>query len=214
MRPAGSWVIRAARTPRPSDPRRDVCIAWGQDPEICTRGLRHGTAGAVRFGLDHQTRTRGFGVGRAQAIARRGGIALLAATLVLVVGTVVRPAVLVLGDGVTSVGDAAAGLVGGGLGLLVLARVLGRVERRRGASALGEGGDRRSPGRGLGVGLLVVGAGAAAAFAWALDSTSVAVVLEPASAAGCRVVVQEHSFLMGGRGAVFALPRTVSWPHA
>jgi hypothetical protein len=145
-------------------------------------------------------------VGRAQAIARRGGIALLAATLVLVVGTVVRPAVLVLGDGVTSVGDAAAGLVGGGLGLLVLGRMLGRVERRRGASTLGEGGDRRSPGQGLGVGLLVVGAGAVAAFAWALDSTSVAVVLEPASAAGCRVVVQEHSFLMGGRGAVFALP--------
>ncbi|WP_330475514.1 hypothetical protein [Terrabacter sp. C0L_2] len=142
---------------------------------------------------------------RAQAIARRGGIALLAVTPALVVGTAVWPVVLVLGDDVTSVGDAAIGLAGCGLALLVVARVLDRVGRRRGTVARDDV-LRPRPFRRLGVGLLVMGAGGVAAFAWALDSTSVAFVIGPPSAAGCRVVVQEHSFLMAGRGTVYAVP--------
>ena len=142
----------------------------------------------------------------AQAIARRGGIALLAVALTVVVCTVAWPAVLVLGDDVTSAGDAAVVLFWGGLALLVLARVLGLVSSRRGGSASERQGRRLpTPGRRLAVALLVVGAGAAAAFSWAFDSGSTA-VLEPASANGCRVVVAEHSFLMGGSGAVYALP--------
>ena len=67
----------------------------------------------------------------AQAIARRGGIACLATALTLVVCAVAWPAVLVLGDDVTSAGDAAVVLFWCGLALLVLARVLGLVHRRR-----------------------------------------------------------------------------------
>ncbi|GAA2498278.1 hypothetical protein [Terrabacter carboxydivorans] len=129
----------------------------------------------------------------AQAIARRGGITFLAATVTLVVSSVAWPAVLVLGEDVTSAGDAAVVLFWGGVALLVLGRVLGRVHRRP------------TPGRRLTVGLLVVGAGAATAFSWAFDSGSTSVV-DPSSAGGCRVVVQEQSFLMGGSGAVFVLP--------
>ena len=130
----------------------------------------------------------------AQAIARRGGIAFLAGTVTLVVNSVAWPAVLVLGEDVTSAGDAAVVLFWGGLALLVLARVLGLVHRRP------------TPGRRLTVGLLVVGAGVATAFSWAFDSGSTSVVVNPSSAGGCRLVVQEQSFLMGGSGAVFVLP--------
>ncbi|MGO4601625.1 hypothetical protein [Terrabacter sp. 2YAF2] len=149
----------------------------------------------------------------AQAIARRGGIAFLAATLTLVVCTVAWPAVLVLGDDVASAGDAAVGLFWAGLALLVLARVLGLVHRRRHASGPDpvpgpspQGAPRPTPGRRLTVGLLVVGAGVATAFSWAFDTGSTSVVVNPSSAGGCRVVVQERSFLLSGSGAVFVLP--------
>ena len=145
----------------------------------------------------------------ATAIARRVGIALLAGTLALVVSSFAWPAVLVLGDRVTSAGDAAVAVLGCGLLVGLLSRVLVVVDRRRGRGPSvpdAEGARRAGPGRRLAVALLVVGAGSAAAFSWALDSGSTSAVLAPASANGCRVVVEEHSFLMGGSGSVFVLP--------
>jgi hypothetical protein len=148
-------------------------------------------------------------VDTATAIARRVGIALLAATLALVVSSFAWPAVLVLGDRVTSAGDAAVALLGCGLLVGLLSRVLAVVDRRRGRGRSvpdAEGARRARSGRRLAVVLLVVGAGAGAAFSWALDSGSTSAVLAPARANGCRVVVEEHSFLMGGSGSVFVLP--------
>lgn len=148
-------------------------------------------------------------MGTAQAIAQRGGTALLAMTTVLVVGTAAWPAVLVLGDDVTSAGDAAVALLGCGLSLLLLARVIGRRDRRRFASRPEEPVEhvprRWARGRRLAVGLLVVGAGGATTFAWAFDAGSDAVVLSPSSTNGCRVVVQERSFLLAGSGTVLVL---------
>jgi hypothetical protein len=148
-------------------------------------------------------------VDTATAIARRVGIALFAGTLALVVSSFAWPAVLVLGDRVTSAGDAAVALLGCGLLVGLLSRVLAVVDRRRGRGRSvpdAEGARRARSGRRLAVVLLVVGAGAGAAFSWALDSGSTSAVLAPASANGCRVVVEEHSFLMGGSGSVFVLP--------
>jgi hypothetical protein len=137
------------------------------------------------------------------------GIALFAGTLALVVSSFAWPAVLVLGDRVTSAGDAAVALLGCGLLVGLLSRVLAVVDRRRGRGRSvpdAEGARRARSGRRLAVVLLVVGAGAGAAVSWALDSGSTSAVLAPASASGCRVVVQEHAFLMGGSGSVFVLP--------
>ena len=145
-------------------------------------------------------------VGRGAHVAKQVSVGLFALALVVVVPSVAWHQVLVVGGRVTDPADAAPALFVAGVLVGVGGLVLAAVDRHRRRSSGEAVTGRRSGGRVAAVVLLVVTAGVVAGLDWVFGHGSDAVVLEPASAGGCRVVVQEHSLFMSGSGTVFVLP--------
>ncbi|WP_323095425.1 hypothetical protein [Intrasporangium sp. YIM S08009] len=145
-------------------------------------------------------------MGRAGHVAKQVSLGLLALALVVVVPSVVWHQVLVVGGWVTDPADAAPGLFVAGVLVGLTGLVVSGIDRHRRRTAGEAVPGRPSGGRVTAVVLLVVTAGVVAGVDWLFSYGSDAVVLEPASAGGCRVVVEERSFLMSGGGTVFVLP--------
>ncbi len=145
-------------------------------------------------------------MGRGVHVAKHVSLGSFALTLLVVVPSVAWHQVLVVGHRVSDPADAAPALFVVGVLAGVGGLVLSGIDRRRRRSS-GEPVTRRTGGgRVAAVVLLVVTAGVVAGLDWLFGHGSEAMVLEPPSAGGCHVVVQEHSLLMSGSGTVFVLP--------
>ena len=145
-------------------------------------------------------------VGRSGHVARQVSVGLFALTLVVVVPSAVWHQVLVVGVLVADPADAAPALFAAGVLVGLAGLVVAAVDRHRRRSS-GEAlltGPRT--GRAAAVSLLVAAAGGVAGLAVVFGYGSDAVVLEPASAGGCSVVVEENSLFMSGTGTVYVLP--------
>ena len=145
-------------------------------------------------------------VGRAGHVAKQVSIGLFALTLVVVVPSAVWHQVLVIDALVADPADAAPALFGAGVLVGLAGLVVSGLDRHRRRSSSAAVAAGPGLGKAAAVSLLVAAAGVVAAFDWFFSYGSDAVVLDPASAGGCRVVVEEHSFLMSGSGTVFVLP--------
>ena len=170
------------------------------------RPTRLSRLGSCRQGCRLRGVDSGGHVGRAGHVAKQVSLGLFALTLVVVLPSLTWPQVLVLGARVTDPGDAAPWLFVGGLLVGTAGVVMSVVERHRRPGVREPRRRGSGAGRAVAIAMLVVTAGVVAGLGWLFSHDTDAMVLEPPSAGGCRVVVQEHSLLMSGSGTVFVLP--------
>lgn len=161
------------------------------------------SAGSLRD-EDEAWGVRGYGRrGRSTAFDVVGVLLLVAVIAAAAWSLEATPPVLVLGDVVPRPWHPLLVLLALAGASLLAAALL----RRRQLGAPRPAAPRWLPvGRAACIGLLATAAAAATAIASVVDGISDFHVLEPASASGCRVVVEERSALLLGSGVVYLLP--------